>query len=102
MKSFKKLQAKDTDLNMVQFNIEQFVKPLVDNVLLNHVLIKDVMLDVGDNVIDHKLGRQLQGYLVVKKSDNSNIYDKQTTNKTQTKTLVLNSSASVLISLIVF
>lgn len=102
MKSFKKVQTQNQDLNSVQSNIEQFVKPLVSNALLDSVILKNINLEVGDNQIDHKLGRELLGWVIVKTSAASAIYDKQSTNSNSSKLLILNASVATTVSILVF
>lgn len=78
------------------------VKSLTDNPVLVGIILKEVDLVVGDNVIQHKLGRDLQGWYFVRVRGVSNIYDKQGSNNTPDKTLVLNSSAVVSNDIYVF
>lgn len=66
------------------------------------VLLKQVSLVVGDNTIDHRLGRNLQGWQLVRIRASAIIYDKQDSNQLQSRTLVLNSSAPVVVDIFVF
>lgn len=99
-KAFKKAYTTDKDLNSVQENVEEVVAPLLKNPLLDGQILSNISLTTGSNSVSHKLGRKLQGWLIVDKDANSNIY--RETSPTPTLTLVLNSSANVTVSLYVF
>jgi hypothetical protein len=99
-KAFKKTYTTNQDLNNMQENVEEVVAPLLKNPLLDGQILSNIELTTGSNSISHKLGRKLQGWVIVDKDDNSNIY--RETSSTPTLTLVLNSSANVTISLYVF
>ena len=103
VKSFKKLNSADRNLNLVQDNIETFSIPLVKNPLLDGQLIEDQELVTGqDNIINHKLGRVLRGWLIVRQNAAADIYDTQADNSLPNLTLWLRSSADCTISLYVF
>lgn len=99
-KAFKKAYTTDQDLNAVQENVEESLAPLIKNPLLDGIILSNVELTTGDNDISHKLGRKLQGWVIVDRDANANIYRK--TSSTPTLTLKLNSSATVTVSLYVF
>lgn len=99
-KAFKKAYTLDQDLNAVQENVEESLTPLIKNPLLDGIILSNIALTTGDNDISHKLGRKLQGWIVVDRDANANIYRKTST--TPTLTLKLNSSANVTVSLYVF
>ncbi len=78
------------------------INPVLSNPANQSLLLKDVVLAVGDNTINHRLGRKLQGWIVIRKNATADIYDKQSTNQMQELTLILHSSAIATISLEVF
>ena len=102
IKQYRRLQVKDKDLQLVQDAVEQSLRTLTDIAFIDGRLIEDEELASGDNIIDHKLNRNLRGYIIVKTTASIDVYDKQTTNATPTKTLVLNSSAAATASIWVF
>ena len=97
-----KVQTTDRIVNQLQDNIANFVEPISDNVLLPGIILKNVALAVGSNTIQHKLGRLLQGWFIVRQRASASIYDTQDTNTSQTTTLRLTSSAVVTVDLYVF
>jgi len=78
------------------------LNPIVANPIVNSLILKDVVLAAGDNTINHRLGRKLQGYLIVGINAAATIYDKQSTNQMPQLTLVLNSSAPATAQILVF
>jgi hypothetical protein len=103
LKGFKKIQAKDEELNKVQSNVEQLIEPVLNSQIINGVLLKNVILDASIvNQVSHKLGRKPQGWLIVRQRANSIIWDAQDTNTKANRTLTLSCSANVTIDLWVF
>ena len=78
------------------------LNPIVSNPANNSLILKDIALVSGDNTINHKLGRKLQGYIIVGINAAATIYDKQATNQMPQLTLVLNSSAPATAQILVF
>jgi hypothetical protein len=100
---FPKLQTGDPVLQRLQDNIAISLNPLVTSPTLNTQVLKSVSLSSGTNVINHKLGRNLQGWKITRMRDTfSQIYDSQDSNPNPTKTLILNSSVNVVIDIEVF
>ena len=76
--------------------------PIISNPLTSSIILKNVSLAAGTNVINHKLGRTLQGWNPTRVRAAATIYDLQDTNQTPQLTLVLVASAPVIIDLAVF
>ena len=96
-------QTQSKDLSMLQTNWAQQLNPVIELPTNQGVLLENVKLSTGDNVINHKLGRKLQGWQVVRMQDGFvQIYDKQNSNQMSNLTLVLNSSGTGTINLFVF
>jgi hypothetical protein len=76
--------------------------PMLSNPVLNTVLLKNVALTTGANIVNHKLGRDLQGWYPVRVRSSSTIYDTQDSNQTPQLTLLLVASANVTVDLVVF
>jgi hypothetical protein len=99
-------------LPYIQTTIKEFVllqnkwKSILDAFLatpsLDTSILENVKLSVGTNVINHLLGRKLQGWRIVRQRAASEIYDQQDSNQTPQLTLVLVSSAAVTVNLEVF
>lgn len=78
------------------------LNPVVANPLVQGVLLSGIPVVTGTNVINHKLGRKLQGYVVVLNSAAVTFYDSQAINQHPSLTLILNASGAATISLYVF
>jgi len=78
------------------------LNPIVANPANNSIILKNIELSVGTNVINHKLGRNLQGWQIIRKRASADIYDTQDTNQMPNLTLTLVSDAIVTIDLAVF
>lgn len=66
------------------------------------VVLESVSLLTGDNVINHRLGRKLSGWRLIRIRAAATVYDKQDTNQMPALTLVLNTSAPVIVDIEVF
>lgn len=103
VKSFRKLNTDDRNLNLVQDNIDNAFNPLTKNELLDGLIITDIDLVTGqDNIINHKLGRKIQGWIVIGKDAAADIYDNQSSNSLPNLTLLLRTTANCTINLYVF
>jgi hypothetical protein len=92
-------QSNIQELNLLQTSWANKLNPLLDKPLNNSLLIPGVVLSVGDNVINHRLGRKLQGWMLVDINGAATIYRAAPKNNL---TLTLNSSAAVTVDLVVF
>lgn len=75
------------------------IEPVLNSSIVSGVLLNNVHLINGVTVVNHTLGRNLRGYIIVLQNASANIYDSQDTNQMPNLTLVLNSSAAVTVSL---
>lgn len=88
---------------MVQTRWAQQLNPLLTSPLLQGSLIRNVVLSSGDNQINHKLGRKLQGWILTRQRGVSvAIYDKQDENQMPQLTLALHSGGSIEVDIYVF
>lgn len=79
------------------------LNPVIANPLVNGFVLNDItLLSSGPNVINHKLGRKLQGWIIVGVNAQVFIYDAQATNQTPALTLVLFTSSDCKVNLYVF
>ncbi len=75
---------------------------LLGNPSLDSIILNDVPLKNGFTTVNHKLGRKLIGWRIIRLNAIATIYDQQNTNQMPDKTLILVSNASVIASLEVF
>lgn len=84
-------------LNTVQKNVEDVVNSIEKLTLLNKAIVSNIVVNTSAT-IEHKLGRVPNGYFVIAKNANANIWNGALTD-TQ---LTLNSSAAVTITIYIF
>lgn len=89
-------------MQMMQNQWASILDPVLANPTNNSLILKSVSLSSGDNTINHKLGRVLQGWKIVRQRASATLYDKQDANQMPDKTLVLNASAAVVCDIEVF
>jgi len=78
------------------------LNPIIDNPISQGILLKNQVLVSGANVINHKLGRKLQGWIVTRIRASATLYDTQDANSSPALTLQLTASAGVTVDLYVF
>jgi hypothetical protein len=81
---------------------KSILDPLLAGPLAGALLLPNVPVVTGTNVINHGLGQPLRGYIVVQNSANVTFFDNQRTNATPQLTLLLQASGASTISLLVF
>lgn len=94
--------AQQLPLDQMQNKWAAQLDPVIKNPTNNSSILKNVSLVSGTNVVNHKLGRPLQGWNPTRIRASATFYDMQDTNQTPQLTLVLVSSATVIIDLEVF
>lgn len=102
MKAIAQVQSGDRNQNQLQSNIITQLNGLIKNPLMSGQLIQDIELDVGSNVVNHKLNRNLIGWMIVRQRSAANVFDTQDSNDTPNLNLLLTSDAIVSVDLYVF
>lgn len=89
-------------LQDTQVKWASIIDPVVANPANNSLILQNVSLVTGSNVINHNLGQPLQGWKIVRQRATAAIHDNQDSNQMPQLTLVLVSSAPVSIDLEVY
>ena len=92
-------QTNVRELSMMETQWSAQLNPLLANPTNNVSLLKNVALINGNTVVNHKLGQTMQGWFIVDINGAATIYRSAPLND---KTLTLNSSAAVTVTLGVF
>lgn len=92
----------NVSLSLLQSNWASLLDPLLDNPITKGLILENVQLVSGTNTINHKLGRKLKGWWIVRQRAAANIYDAQDTNPTPAVNLKLTSDANVSVDILVF
>lgn len=87
------------ELHLMQTRWASLINPLLRRPLNSSVQSDPILLSIGDNIINHRLGRKPQGWIIIDVDGDAQIYRSAPFND---KTLTLNSDAAVTIQLIVF
>jgi len=90
------------NLMLLQNLWSALINPFLSAPELNTTFLQNIALVSGANSVNHKLGRKLQGWYVVRLRGAATIYDTQDKNNNPELTLSLVSSASVTVDLVVF
>lgn len=90
------------EMSLMQTRWASILDPIIKNPAVKSIILKDVQLVSGTNAVNHRLGRALQGWNVVRQKSAASLYDDQDNNSMPALTLILISSADVIVSLEVF
>ena len=89
-------------LELMQTKWASVLNPLIANPSLNSIILNNIPLSSGANTINHRLGRKLTGWRIVRLRASATIYDTQDSNPSPNLTLLLTSSATVVADIEVF
>lgn len=92
-------QTNIRELSLMQTQWSSLIKPVIDAPINNGVLLPGVVLISGVTVVNHLLGRKLQGWQLTDTNAAATIYRSQPKSD---KTLTLTSNAAVTVDLWVF
>ena len=95
-------QSDDQTMTLLQNKWGSILNPVIGNPSNQAQILDGITLAVGSNAVNHKLGRKLRGWRIIRINGVANIYDSQATNQTPALTLQLISDAVVTVSLEVF
>lgn len=84
---------KGLDLLKTQTTWATQLDPVIQNQLVNGILISNINLINGVTVVNHKLGRKMQGWMIADINSAATVYRSQPLND---KTLTLTSNASAI------
>lgn len=90
------------ELSLLQTQWKSQIDPLLADPVNSNIVLKNISLVTGTNAVNHMLGRKLQGWKIVRQRAAASIYDNQDNNQNPASTLILISSAPVVVDLEVF
>lgn len=102
MKSIPLIQSDDRLINQLQQGIKQAVDPVLGNPICNGNIVLNQVFQIGQNVVNHGLGRDLIGWIPIGQNVAASFYDNQASNAQPQRTLLLVSSAVVTASIYCF
>ena len=90
-------------INQIQSNIDASFLPLTSNLQNDSTQLVSISLKASKtNIISHTLNRKLSGWKVVRLRGEATIWDTQDANDNPKQTLLLHTSADVVVDLEVF
>ena len=103
MREFKKINTLDPELVKVQGNIQEYLRGITTNPLLDGVRVTGISLSAsGTTPVEHTLGREPLGWILIRKRGTADVWDSQDTNALPSRTLALNCSVNVEVDLWIF
>ncbi len=103
LKSFKLVKLSELPLQKLQDNTRAVLDTVTNKEILDGILLKGLPLVSGStNEVNHKLGRQPQGWIIVRKRAQADVWDLQDLNTNPSATLSLACSSDVTIDIWVF
>lgn len=98
---FRKIRTQVRDLIQLQDAVAAVFLPLLKVSILDGRLIEDIEVTTSQVVVNHGLGRELRGWILVDKNANARVWRVNSTTN-PTRELHLDSGATVTVSLWVF
>lgn len=95
-------QTSDRDLMMLQTKWASILNPMIANPFTDGNLLQNVSLASGTNKVNHLLGRNLRGWVIVRNRAAATFYDTQDTNQSPALTLSIVSSGATTCDIWVF
>jgi hypothetical protein len=91
IKSFvKQIDPNNRDVTQTQSNVNTAVKQIANSPIIDGVIIKDVsFVGANDTVVNHKLGREPLGFIVIGQKQGDVVFESTTTNNNRDKYLLL-------------
>lgn len=102
MAQLPQFQSDDQNMQLLQNKWAAILNPIIAKPQNSGNILQSVPLAIGANVINHKLGRNLQGWVIIRQRAAGTAYDTQDTNLTPDLTLRLVSSAVMVCDIWVF
>lgn len=100
---FRKVRTTNNEVRQLQDATAAVFRTMSDREILDGQLLRDISLvALAVTRLDHKLGRDLIGWSVVRKSATCDIWDGQADNISPGRSLLITASQDVTISLWVF
>lgn len=103
MRVFQKIYTGDPLQQRLQDNIAKSFSVIEKLPQLDSVIVKDVVLSAAiDNAVEHKLGRAIQGWQIIRQNANAVVWESATVNTTPSSFVILRASATCTVSILFF
>jgi len=102
-RAFRKVVTADKDINQLQQYTEEAFEQIFGSDIIDGVLLKNIELDSSKtNTVNHKLDRDILGWIIIRQRGAASIFDSQDTNVFTKKTLALETNADVTVDIWIF
>lgn len=96
------LDISDQTISLMFNKWKSILDPIIKLPTNNSNLLRGIKLVTGTNSVNHLLGRNLQGWALVRVRAAGSIYDSQDANPTPNLTLQLVATGNVVVDILVF
>lgn len=102
MRIFQKIFTQDSLQQRLQDNIANSFNQFERLPQLDSTIVKDVAITTNDTFVEHRLGREVQGWQLVRQNANAVVYESSTVNAQPSSTIILKASANCTVSILFF
>lgn len=103
MRVFRKIFTDDPLQQRLQDSIAQSFAQFEKLPQLDSVIVKDITLSSTiDNLVEHKLGREIVGWQIIRQNANAVVYESSTINTTPSSFVILRASAACTVTILFF
>ncbi len=78
--NFTQIWSPNEEVTRLQSHIKTTLNPLLELPISDGVLIKDLSIATSDTLVEHKLGRDYEGFIITRLKTNSVIFESDTAN----------------------
>ena len=90
----KQIDPENQSITQTQSNVNSAVKQIANSPIIDGVVIKEVDVGTVDTVVNHKLGREPLGWIIIRKNEAGEVYESTTVNNNRDKFLLLRWSTA--------
>lgn len=101
MKHFKQIFTSNYDLQKIQSQVAEQFDSISVTPFLNGNMVSATILTT-DTIVDHLLGRNYLGYIVIERFSAGDVYTSATVNQNKSKQLILKANSTTDVKLYVF
>jgi len=104
MQQFVDIVSKDRSTQELNNNVSRVFASIISNPLLSTITIVQTIVLIANTpqLVNHKLGKLITGFIVINSNAVSSIFQPGTTNPSPTASIYLQSNADVTISVLFF
>lgn len=97
--NYKKIRSENSDIRQIQDAIALVIDQISSKDILDGILVEDISLVSGVNLVSHKLDRAPKGFIVVARNANQNVWNGVSTRAVSNLNMALQCSGSVKVSI---